>query len=507
MQKLRQVICFHCQGKGTKSISKLLEVSRNTSKRYLQTFYSLGISYEEFSKKNDSELSELFFASPQKIYKSSRYLELESLLPRICKQLKRKGITRDMLHKEYLEHHPGGYGRSRFNSFIQIYLGQMNPVMHIDHKAGDKLYIDFAGKKLHLTDEKGEQVPVEVFLAVLGCSQLTYVEAVASQRREDLIKACENSLLFYGGVPQVIVPDNLRSAVTKGSKYEAIINPEFALFAEHYGTIIIPARAYKPRDKSLVEGAVKLVYSSIYTKLEREVFRDLESINIAIRVLLEDYNNAFFSKRDYSRMEQFEEIEKMALGKLNPIRYKIKVQVIVTVMKNAHVRLAEDIHYYSVPYIYIGKKVKILYTTTDIEIFYRYELIAKHTRSKKKYQYTTNPEHLATKHQFVTEWSPEKFITQASAIHENVASYIGKIPEHKPYPEQAYKSCSGILSFARRVGEERLIDACRWADSLGQYSYLIIEEILNKKLDKLKPEAESVDIPSHNNIRGEEYYK
>lgn len=141
MQKLRQVICFHCQGKGTKSICKLLEVSCNTTKRYLQIFYSLGISYEEFSKKSDSDL---IFTSPQKIYKSSRYLELESLLPRICKQLKRKGVTRDMLHKEYIEQHPGGYGRSRFNTFIQIYLGQMNPVMHIDHKAGDKLYIDFA---------------------------------------------------------------------------------------------------------------------------------------------------------------------------------------------------------------------------------------------------------------------------------------------------------------------------------------------------------------------------
>lgn len=179
--------------------------------------------------------------------------------------------------------------------------------MHLEHKAGDKLYIDFAGQKLSIIDQDtGEIIPVEVFVAILPCSQLTYVEAVTSQRKEDLILACEHTLHYIEGVPQVIVPDNLRSAVTKSSKYEAIINDDFASFADHYGCSVIPARAYKPRDKALVEGAVKLIYTSIYLRLEGRVFHDLRSLNAAIRVALEVHNNTPFCGRGYSRRDQFQ---------------------------------------------------------------------------------------------------------------------------------------------------------------------------------------------------------
>ena len=381
--------------------------------------------------------------------------------------------------------------------------------MHIEHKAGEKMYIDFAGEKLYLEAHEGSRIPVEVFVSILGCSQLTYVEeAVYSQRKEDLIRACENALHYFEGVPQVIVSDNLKSAVTKAGKYEAIINPDFACFADHYAATVIPARAYKPRDKSLVEGAVKLVYKNIYTKLDNRVFHDMESLNAVIRVGLEAHNNTPFSGRDYSRRQQFEEIERDALGKLNPFRYELKEQSIVTVMKNCYVRLSKDVHYYSVPYQYIGKKVKILYTSREVEVYFRYELIARHSRQTRRYQYTTDPAHLASQHQFFTEWRPESFLKRAAEIHDDVASYIGKVLELKPYPEQAYKSCWGILSFARRVGADRLIDACRWADSFGQYSYLAIDEILRKRLDKLQPNVETVRIlPAHENIRGKEYYQ
>lgn len=179
----------------------------------------------------------------------------------------------------------------------------------------------------------------------------------------------------------------------------------------------------------------------------------------------------------------------------------------VTVMKNGYVRLGEDVHYYSVPYKYIGMKVKLLHTSELIEVYYRYQLIATHERDRQRYAYTTNSDHLASQHQFLTEWSPEKFIEQALAINEDVADYIGKVLDKKIYPEQSYKSCSGILSFARRVGVERLTQACRWADNLGQYNYLVIEEILHKKLDQLQHDDESKQIPSHENIRGKEYYQ
>jgi hypothetical protein len=239
---------------------------------------------------------------------------------------------------------------------------------------------------------------------LLGCSQLTYVEAVESQRKEDLIKACENALHYFGGVPGAIVPDNLRSAVTKGNKYEAVLNDEFAAFAEHYAVTVVPVRVYKPRDKSLVEGAVKLIYRSIYQRLEDRRFSDLESLNAAIHSALEIHNNKPFSGRSYSRWEQFEEVEREALGPLNPIRYEVHKQVMVTVMKNGYIRLGEDIHYYSVPYTYIGKKVKVLYTSTMVQIYYHYTQVAAHKRTRTKYHYTSDKEHLASQHRFLTEW-------------------------------------------------------------------------------------------------------
>ena len=506
MNKLRQIIRLYCQGTGIKTIHGMVGTSRNTIKKYVRVWNTLDMDFEAFSARSDSELSVIFTTPVAKIHSSPRMRELEPLLPELCKRLKKKGMTREILYKEYLEKHPDGYSRSSFNNAIHTYLQLSKPVMHVEHKAGDKMYIDFAGSKLRVG--QGEAVrEVEVFVAILGCSQLTYVEAVDSQRKEDLILACQNALRYFGGVPKAIVPDNLRSAVTRGSKYEAVLNDEFAAFAEHYGVTIVPARVYKPRDKSLVEGAVKLIYRSIYTRLEGLSFDTLVSLNESILPALEMHNNKPFSGRSYSRREQFEEIEREALSALNPIDYQVHKQVMVTVMKNGYIRLGEDIHYYSVPYTYIGKKVKILYTTALVKVYYQYTMIACHERIKSKYHYTTNEDHLASQHRFLTEWSPDKFIQQAQAIHEDVALYISKVLELKPYPEQAYKSCSGILSFARRVGPERLTNACRWAMNLSQYNYPVIEEILRKRLDQLQPEQELTEIPPHSNIRGREYYQ
>lgn len=510
MQKIRQVLRCYAQGKGTKAMSSMLSISRNTIKKYLQKFQTLDLSYEEALELSDSELAELFHEKPSNVPIPQRQADLEKLLPSYCKRLKRKGVTREMLHKEYLELHPDGYGRSRFNGYIQRYEQQSRPIMHLEHKAGDKVFIDFAGTKQSIVDAStGEIIEVEVFVAILPCSQLTYVEAVPSQKKEDLIAACEHALFYFEGVPQVIVPDNLKSAVTKSSKYEAIINDDFASFAEHYGCTVIPTRAYKPRDKALVEGAVKLIYRSIYTRLDGRIFHDLGSLNAAIRVALEVHNNTPFSGRDYSRREQFEEIERMYLSGLNPIRYELKKQSVVTVMKNGHIKLSDDHHYYSVPSKYIGNKVKLLYTSLLVEVYYRYEKIAEHPRDYSRYRYTTITDHLASHHRYQTDWCAEKFISEAAVIHPDVASFITKVIESKTHPEQAYKSCTGILSFVRRVGAKRLINACRWAESYGLYNYPAIDKILKNRQDELPLENNTdlnKDTPDHENIRGKEYY-
>ena len=483
MNKICQVLRCYASGKGTKSISNYLSVSRNTIKKYLQIYHKSELSIDKILAMNDSELYTLFQEKEEPLVHSERYETLQSLLPSYCKRLKKKGVSRFQLHQEYISQHPDGYARSTFGLFIQKYLEISRPIMHLEHKAGDKMFIDYAGDKLSIINqESGEVVPVEVFVAILPCSQLTYVEAVMSQRKEDLIRGCEDALLFYGGIPLAIVPDNLKAAVKRSSRYDAQLNDDFAAFAEHYGCTVMPARAYKPRDKVLVEGAVKLIYRSIYPKLEGRDYYDLEALNAAIRVGLELHNNAKLTGRNYSRREQYEEIERECMRALNPIRFELKQRHVATVMKNGHIRVEN--HYYSVPCKHIGKRVSVLYNTHTIEVYFHYERIALHTSSYKAYGYTTNEEHLASHHRFISDWNPDQFFAEALAIHPDVESYIKHVMEEKKHPEQAYKSCRGILNFAGRVGHKRLINACRWASGSGLYNYPAIENILRNKLDE-----------------------
>lgn len=509
MTKIRQILRSFTQGKSKVQISEQTGSSRNTVKKYIRKFLAEKMTFDMLSSLTDTEL-EVLFGSAEPPDKGERYEQLQRLLPDLEKRFKQKGVTILMLWKRYLQVHPDGYGHTQFHTHFTVYVGRAKAVMHMDHKAGDKMYIDFAGERLTITDKQtGEVQAVEVFIAILGCSQLTYVEAVSTQRRQDFIGACENAMQYFGGVPAAIVPDNLKSAVTKSSKYEPTINEAFADFAEHYGTAVIPARVYRPRDKSLVEGMVKIVYNRIYTQLNSHTYFTLESLNTAISEALEQLNNAPFKGRNYSRRQQFEEVEKETLQPLPVYRYEFKLQHIVTVMKNGHVCLAVDKHYYSVPYRFIGKKVKIQYTTAGVEIYYKYEQIAGHQRQYRKYHYTTTDEHLASAHRYLSEWTPEKFIEQARAIDEEVAEYILHVIENKQHPEQAYKSCTGILSLARKVGNARLTMACRRAHNYGVYNYPIIVQILEKKLDALTDEEQqdAHAMPQHQNIRGSDYYQ
>ncbi|MBA3678573.1 MAG: IS21 family transposase [Sphingosinicella sp.] len=508
MNKLRHILRLHTQGRSKLIIAQQTGVARNTLKKYLKEFIASGLSFSEISELGDKDLEDLFIKQEDKPV-NQKLLTLFTLFPAMDKELKRKGVTRALLWQGYKNTHPDGVGRSQFNHYFALWKAQVNPTMHIEHKAGDKLYVDFAGEKLSIVDKQtGEIQQVEVFVAILGASQLTYVEAVMSQQKEDFIGACESALHYYGGVPAAIVPDNLKSAVIKSSKYEPVLNEAFADFAEHYSTTILPARAYRPRDKALVENAVRIIYTRIYAKLRDTIYFTLEELNAAILLFLGEHNSLLLTGRNYSRIQQFEEIERAALAPLPPLRYELKKQIFVTVMKNGHVSLNADKHYYSVPYRYIGKKIKLMYSRHTVDIFYHYERIAQHKRMKSPYNYTTDKEHLASAHRFVSDWTPERFLGWASGIHEDVHLYILKILDRKQHPEQAYKSCVGILSFAKKVGNERLIKACQRALGYGMYNYKIIQRILEKGLDKQSDEEnEQLEMPLHDNIRGEEYYQ
>lgn len=509
MSRIRQILQLHNQGRSKLQIAFQTGISRNTLKKYLKSFTQHKLTFAEISTLSDKDLEELF-VKPEEKPATEKLQTLLALFPSLDKELKKKGVTRQLLWEQYRKAHPDGLGLSQFKHYLAQWKAQTSPTMRMEHKAGDKLYVDFAGDKLGLVHEQtGELTEVEVFVAILGASQLTYVEAVGSQGKEDFIAACENALHYCGGVPQAIVPDNLKSAVTKSSKYEPTLNETFLDFAQHYATAILPARAYRPRDKALVENAVKLTYSRIYARIRGTTYHTLPQLNIAIGTALEEHNNALLKGRHYSRRGQFEEVERTALMPLPPLRYELKKCLYATVAKNGHVALSTDKHYYSVPYRYIGKKVKLLFSPHSVEIYYNYQRIALHGRVKVPYHYTTEKEHLASAHRFVAEWTPQKFISWAEKIHQDVKLYIIEVLQRKQHPEQAYKACIGILSFAKKVGNERLAGACRRALSYGVYNYKTIQAILEKELDKkdAPEETDHLRMPLHDNIRGENYYR
>lgn len=507
MSKIRQMLRLFTQGESKLKISELTGVSRNTLKKYLKIYAGLDLSLERVEQLSDQELDKLFGENsiPEP---TNKYKALEAFFPTIEKELKKRGVTRHILWERYIAIHPDGYRLTQFKHHYQKWLKTSKPVMHIEHAAGDKMYVDYAGEKLHIVNkDTGEITDVEVFISVLGASQLTYVEAVMSQNKEDFISCCEHALAYYGGVPMAIVPDNLKSAVTKSSLYEPTLNQAFENFALHYSTTILPARSYKPKDKALVEGAVKIAYQRLYSVLDKKVFHSLQELNEAIWEIVEIHNNARFSHRPFSRRSLFEEVEKDALHPLPSLPYEFKRQQYSTVSVNGHICLKEDRHYYSVPYHNIGKKIKVMYSSTVVEIFYNYVLIARHPRNRRAYVYTTDPDHLASTHKYLTEWNPERFIKWAESIDVVVKQFIMGLMDSKSHPEQAYKACQGVLGFERRVGRERLINACKRAIEYENYSYQAIKSILENKYDLLSYEELLADIPSHENIRGKNYYQ
>ena len=296
------------------------------------------------------------------------------------------------------------------------------------------------------------------------------------------------------------------AAVFKASNYEPCLNENFAAFADHYGIAILPARARKPQDKAHVENMVKITYQRIYTNIpENEVF-PLEELNKEIWKNLSVHHDMPLTGKECNRKEQWI-LEKPSLQPLPETGYEMRTIKQVTVMKNGHVYLTEDKHYYSVPYHLIGKKLKMQYSRTEVRIYENYTLITKHKRIRSRGTYSTEHEHRSPEHQFVMEWSEEFFLDKAKAIDTVVENYIRGVMAKKKYPEQAYKSCNGILTFAKRVGSDRLIKACKRAGAVGHYNYGAIEEILTNNIDKYEDEPEAILMPAHENIRGGNYYQ
>jgi transposase len=363
MSKLKQILLQRSNGISLQTISKSLDISRNTVKKYLRLVDVRGYNPAELLEISEEDIEALLDESAQPM--AERQRSLEELFPYFEQELQRTGVNRGVLWGEYRRQYPDGYGYSQFCERLRQWLATQSATLHLEHHPGDKLFLDFTGKKLSITDpETGELIPVEVFVAILGYSQLTYVEAVFTQQLPDCARAVENAFIYFGGVTRVLVPDNMKTAVRKADKFEAQLNGLFLELANHYQTGVLPARSYKPRDKSLVEGAVNIAYSRIFAPLRNQVFHSLKTLNEAIAGLLEAHNNLSFQRKPQSRRQVFEAEERPTLLPLPADRFEIKQYREVTVMKNCHVHLHDDRHYYSVPYRYIGKKVKLVYSAS-----------------------------------------------------------------------------------------------------------------------------------------------
>jgi transposase len=513
MSKVRNIIRLYTEGVSKQSIGDRTGLPRNSVKKYIRLFLASDKSPEELELMSDTELEQFFMDMVPRHYVEDdpRYIAAVAFFPGMEKALKHRENTKEKQWQQYIALNPDGYRVSQFKGYYIKWLKVRKPVMHMEHKAGEKMYVDYAGQKLHIIDpESGQKVPVEVFVAILGASQLTYVEASYSQKKEDFIGSCENALHFFGGVPNAIVTDNLKSAVIKGNRYEPTLNEAFRDFVSHYTMSALPAAPYKPKYKALVEGAVKIIYRTIYGMVKERVYSSLELINKAIGEALEQHNNRLLQNRPFSRRQLFEETERQALRPLADHRYELKHRIIVTVMKNNYVNLTEDKHYYSVPYHFIGKKVTLLYSQSVVEVYHRYERIAIHNRSRQPYMYTTVNEHLASKHRYMSDWNPNTFIERAEQVGPETKQYIIELLNTRQHPEQTYRSCQGVLSFAARVGKERLNNACRRALQYGDYGYQTIKAILERGLDGNTDEAEpgsDQPLPPHDNIRGKNYYR
>jgi transposase len=511
MNKLRDIIRLKAGGSSNQSISRQLRLSRTTLIRYLKQVQSSGLSYQQLLALPEAELLEV--VSPVVVHApqadASRYGVMSDLFEYLGKELRRDGVTRRLLWEEYLKKNPDGYRYTQFCHHLSTWQQSRKVHMHIEHTAGEKLFVVFTGKKLSVTNpESGEITEVEVLVCVLGASQYTYVEALPGQKKAFVIRGIENALRYFGGTPRAVVPDNLKAAVTRASRYEPLLNETFEDFANHYGMAVLPARPAKPCDKSLVEGAVNLAYQRIFAPLRNQVFFSMEQLNEAIHSLLPVYNQICFRNRSYSRKDLFEQVEKPALGALPAESYQIREYSLARVQKNSHVLLSADKHYYSVPFRYVGQKVKLYCNEQLVEIYSGYDRIAVHERNYRQYGYSTQAHHLPSTHRFVAEWNAERFEQWAEKVGPGTKAFISGILQSKKHPEQRYKACLSVLSLEKKAGRERLEKACSRVLHYQNYSYWAVLQILDQQLDLLEESQEDTPvIPLHPNIRGQAYYQ
>jgi transposase len=499
---IRLLIQLKIKGWSNRKIAQYMDVSRNTVNSYIQVFSHRAEDLAELLELSDAQLLG-FFPQVDRNTDAQRYRYLSSQFEYYRTELTKTGSTLQSLWHEYQQKCPDGYRYTQFVHHYRRWNKKSRSCGILVHRAGAELFIDFAGKKLSYTDmESGKQVPVEVFVAILPCSQLTYVRATPSQQRDDLVECLVGCLNQLGGVPQAIVSDNLKSVVSKGHKYAPVINKTLKDVALHYNCVVNPTRPYHAQDKALVENAVNLVYQRIYYPLSKHTYFSLASVNQAIEDLMIVYNDYQFQNRPTTRMQEFVHLEQAALQPLPSTPYQIRYYKRAKVQKISHVYVGADRNYYSVPHRFVGQQVEVQYNATVVEVFFNAERIAHHRRSYRPGHYTTVADHMPSNHQAYTSWNPQWFEKQAACIGPHTANYISRLMGQYAYPEIGYKQAQGILHMAKQAGHERIERACERANTYHKASYRIVENIIKHRLDAADVSSIHQHIPEHSNIRG-----
>ena len=504
MEQLKQVLQLQRDGIGIREIARRVGISRNSVRKYLLVLDGGAVT-------SDKELAELAYSNDLLELDGERLDKLALHFTSAEAELSRTGVTRELLWKEYLFQNPDGYSYSRYCYHLAAYLKNKDLSMHLEYKPGDMIMIDFAGKTQSYIDTyTGEQITCQVFVSILPFSGLIYCMAVPSQRSEDFMQCINAMLKFYQGVPVTILCDNLKTAVSRPSRYEPQFTDLCQQLSEHYGTTFSATRPYRPKDKALVESAVRIVYNHVYAPLRNQDFTSLATLNAAMQQQLVLLNNKPYKKTPHSRWYFFEQHEQKLLKQLPSQIFSVKKVVILTVQRNYHVQLTEDHRYYSVPYKYVGSKVKVLYDQRSVEVYLDQERIALHVRGHHHHKaYTTNAEHMPPHHQRMHQikgFNKEDLLAQARRIGGKTVDAVGLMLENSIYIEQNYKACFGMLMLAKKYEPARLEAACDRALKGPRVNYTMIKNILERGLDKQITIPDIPPIPDHENIRGKDEY-
>lgn len=505
MRKIEEVLRLHWElGLTQRQIARSCNLSRSTVSDYLARARIAGLSWPIPENLDETSLEALLF--PVKTTPSKKMPVIDFAWVR--RELQRKGVTLRLLWTEYKTENPEGYQYSQFCQLYRQWTKTLDASLRQVHRAGEKMFVDYAGQTVPIIDPRtGEVGMASIFVAVLGASNYTYAEAAMSQDLFSWISSHCRAFEFFGGVAQIIVPDNTKTGITHPCRYEPDINPTYQEMATHYGTVVIPTRPSKPKDKAKVEKGVQTVENWILAALRNRTFFSLGELNQAIKEILNELNQRPFQKLEGSRKELYETLDKPALKPLPAQRYEFAQWKKAKVNIDYHVEV--DRNYYSTPYQLIHKTVDIRLTATAVEILFKGRLASVHPRSYRKGEYLTNPQHRPPQHQKHLEWTPARLVSWSESIGPCTAQMVKRILDSRLHLEQGYRSCLGLLRLGQRYSHTRLEDACKRALSLGAFSYKSVKSILVKGLDQLPLEEVSPHSPAiqHQNVRGAGYYQ